>query len=88
MLGLNAAVVYDFDVDALQKLAADVGPTPAELGQVDDDANRAYWAPAKERGRFWLGVEDECNSRAGSRSSPVLPVGSARRSATASDRKG
>jgi hypothetical protein len=54
MLGLNAAAVYDFDVDALRPLAAEVGPTPAELGQVDDDANRAYWQAAKERGRFWL----------------------------------
>ena len=54
MLGLNVAVVYDFDVDALQKHADKVGPTPAELGQVDDEANRADWEPAKERGRFWL----------------------------------
>ena len=54
MLGLNAAAVYDFDVAALGKHADEVGPTPAELGQVDDAASRAEWAAAKEHGRFWL----------------------------------
>ncbi len=54
MLGLNAAEVYQFDVEALHARAEEIGPTPAELGQVDDEANRAAWQAAKERGRFWL----------------------------------
>jgi predicted TIM-barrel fold metal-dependent hydrolase len=53
MLGLSAAEVYGFDVDALRALADEVGPTPADLGQ-DDAANQAKWAEAKATGRFWL----------------------------------
>jgi hypothetical protein len=54
ILGLNAAEVYNFDVAALRPLADEVGPTPEELGQVDDEASRARWRSAEERGRFWL----------------------------------
>jgi predicted TIM-barrel fold metal-dependent hydrolase len=54
ILGLNAAEVYNFDLGVLGPLAEQIGPTPAQLGQVDDDANRTYWQPFKERGRFWL----------------------------------
>ena len=54
MLGLNAAEVYGFDVESLTELAAVVGPTPADLGQVDDEANRQQWAGAKASGRAWL----------------------------------
>ena len=54
MLGLNAAEIYQFDVDALRARAEEIGPTPTELGQVDDAANVAAWQHAKERGRFWL----------------------------------
>jgi predicted TIM-barrel fold metal-dependent hydrolase len=54
ILGLSAAKIYDFDLDALGKLAAKVGPTPEELGQVDDAANQAKWLPAKTVGRHWL----------------------------------
>ncbi|MFI5045898.1 MAG: amidohydrolase family protein [Acidimicrobiia bacterium] len=54
MLGLNAAEVYQFEVEALRARAEEIGPTPAELGQVDDEKNRASWQAAKERGRFWL----------------------------------
>ena len=99
MLGLNAADVYDFDV-GLGELAAEIGPTPEELGQVDDAANRAEWAAAAKGGRFWLtGMEVapapvreavatsarediEMKDWPGrSRSSPAVPVASARRSA-------
>ena len=44
MLGLNAAEVYGFDVDALRPLADRIGPTPAELGQ--DGADLAKWDDA------------------------------------------
>jgi hypothetical protein len=54
ILGLNAAEVYNFDLGVLGPLAEQIGPTPAQLGQVDDQANRTYWQPFKERGRFWL----------------------------------
>jgi predicted TIM-barrel fold metal-dependent hydrolase len=54
ILGLNAARVYDFDVKALTELARKIGPTPEDLGQLDDAANRAAWANAAHVGRFWL----------------------------------
>lgn len=54
ILGLNAAEVYGFDVAGLTELAHKVGPTPADLGQVDDEANRRQWADAEAAGRFWL----------------------------------
>jgi hypothetical protein len=53
MLGLAAAEVYNFDVDALTPLAARIGPTPAELGQ-DDAVSGPKWAVARETGRHWL----------------------------------
>ena len=31
MTSLNAAALYDFDVDLLQKIADDIGPTAAEI---------------------------------------------------------
>jgi hypothetical protein len=58
MLGLNAAAVYGFDVDALQPLVDRIGPTPDELGQHAGDDATAKWADAKRAGRPWLtGVE-------------------------------
>jgi len=54
ILGLNAARVYGFDVQALAGLARKIGPTPGDLGQVDDAASRARWANAATVGRFWL----------------------------------
>ena len=54
ILGYNAARVYGFDLDRLRDLADQIGPTPADLGQVDDRANQAKWQDAKSRGRFWL----------------------------------
>ena len=54
ILGLNAARVYGFDVQALTGLARKIGPTPGDLGQVDDAASRARWANAATVGRFWL----------------------------------
>ncbi|MGZ4728749.1 MAG: amidohydrolase family protein [Acidimicrobiales bacterium] len=56
ILGLNAAEVYGFDVDALTPLADRIGPSPAELGQLDDPS--AKWADAKRAGRPWItGIE-------------------------------
>ncbi|HLN16417.1 MAG TPA: amidohydrolase family protein [Acidimicrobiales bacterium] len=59
MLGLNAARVYDFDVEQLGPLADEIGPTPTDLGQVDDGANVVKWADAAARGRFWLHADGE-----------------------------
>ena len=56
ILGLNAAQVYGFDTDALAGLAARIGPSPEDLGQVGDPT--AKWAALKEAGRPWLtGIE-------------------------------
>lgn len=49
MLGANAAGVYGFDLDALGKLAGEIGPTVAEvatpLDAVPDDASSAAFEP-------------------------------------------
>ncbi len=56
ILGLNAAEVYGFDVDALAPLAQRIGPSPADLGQTEDPA--AKWEVLKEVGRPWItGIE-------------------------------
>jgi predicted TIM-barrel fold metal-dependent hydrolase len=52
ILGGNAAAFYGFDVDALRPLADRVGPTPEELGQVDQDL--AKWDALRDAGRPWL----------------------------------
>ena len=50
LLGLNAADLYDFDIDALAPLVAEHGPTVAELEEplteLPQDANRALLANA------------------------------------------
>ena len=50
LLGLNAADLYDFDIDALAPLVAEHGPTVAELeeplAELPQDANRALLANA------------------------------------------
>jgi hypothetical protein len=38
ILGLNAAEFYGFDVDALQPIADEIGPTTDDLGQTDPAA--------------------------------------------------
>jgi hypothetical protein len=53
MLGLAAAEVYGFDVDALAPLVQRIGPTPADLGQ-DDSVSFAKWESARAAGRHWL----------------------------------
>ncbi len=56
ILGLNAAEVYGFDVDALTPLAGRIGPSPEDLGQTGDPS--AKWAALKEAGRPWItGIE-------------------------------
>jgi predicted TIM-barrel fold metal-dependent hydrolase len=56
MLGLSAAEVYQFDVDGLRSLAGRIGPTPEDLGQVED--HTAKWQPLREAGRPWItGIE-------------------------------
>ncbi len=61
MLGLNAASVYGFDVDALRPVADRIGPTPADLGQ-DDAAATARWAEARLVGRHWLTGRDPADA--------------------------
>jgi hypothetical protein len=62
MLGLAAAEVFGFDLAALRPLADKIGPTPAELGQLDGDPTGAdlvtRWAGTKEVGRHWLTDHD------------------------------
>jgi hypothetical protein len=53
MLGLAAADVYGFDLDALTPLAQRIGPTPSDLGQ-DDAVSLAKWSDARAAGRHWL----------------------------------
>ena len=53
ILGLNAAEFYGFDVDALQPIADEIGPTPEDLGQTDPAAF-AKWDDLRAAGRHWL----------------------------------
>ena len=53
ILGLNAAEFYGFDVDALQPIADEIGPSPEELGQTDTAAF-AKWDDLRAAGRHWL----------------------------------
>ncbi|BBX60499.1 hypothetical protein MSHO_58440 [Mycobacterium shottsii] len=50
ILGLAAAEVYNFDLDALAPLAGRIGPTPADLGQ-DDAVSVPKWEAARQAGR-------------------------------------
>jgi hypothetical protein len=55
MLGLAAAEVFGFDVAKLAPLARRIGPTPADLGQPDDQAAvEASWERSRTAGRHWL----------------------------------
>ena len=62
MLGLSAAEIFGFDVDALAPLAHKIGPTPTDLGQLGEGRTaadlEARWAPVKEVGRHWLTGHD------------------------------
>jgi predicted TIM-barrel fold metal-dependent hydrolase len=62
MLGLNAAAIFGFDIDALTPLANKVGPTPTDLGQLGEGRTaadlEARWAPVKDVGRHWLTDHD------------------------------
>jgi len=62
MLGLAAAEIFGFDTEKLRPLAEKIGPTPAELGQLDGDPTGAdlvaKWAKTKEVGRHWLTGHD------------------------------
>jgi hypothetical protein len=53
MLGLNAAELYGFDVDALRPLADRIGPTTDELGQTADQDLRK-WDALRAAGRPWI----------------------------------
>ena len=53
MLGLTAATVYGFDIDALAPVAARIGPTPESLGQ--DPARRSD--PAERAAARWWKAE-------------------------------
>jgi predicted TIM-barrel fold metal-dependent hydrolase len=50
MLGLNAAEVYGFDLDALRPIAARIGPSPDTLGQ---DATRVSDPAVRGAARWW-----------------------------------
>jgi predicted TIM-barrel fold metal-dependent hydrolase len=52
ILGSNAAECYHFDTEALLPLAAQFGPTPAELGQTGNGLDK--WADLAAAGRPWL----------------------------------
>ena len=52
MLGVNAAEVYGFDVDALAPLVDRIGPTPDDLGQTGADLSK--WAALAEAARPWI----------------------------------
>ena len=57
MLGLNAADLYGFDVDALRPLADRIGPSTEELGQASS-TDLAKWDELRAAGRPWItGVE-------------------------------
>ncbi len=62
MLGLNAAEIFGFDLDALDPIAEKVGPTPTDLGQLADGRTaadlEARWAGVKAVGRHWLTGHD------------------------------
>jgi predicted TIM-barrel fold metal-dependent hydrolase len=56
ILGLNAAEMYGFDVEALRPLADRIGPTAVELGQTGEGL--AAWTGLEAAGRPWVtGVE-------------------------------
>jgi hypothetical protein len=50
MLGLTAAKVYGFDLDALAPIAAKIGPSPGVLNQ--DSSNRSD-PEARSNARWW-----------------------------------
>jgi predicted TIM-barrel fold metal-dependent hydrolase len=62
ILGLNAAEIFGFDVEALTPLAEKIGPTPEDLGQLGEGRTAAdltaKWAGVKEVGRHWLTGHD------------------------------
>lgn len=62
MIGLAAADVYGFDVDALKPLADKIGVTPESLGQTASDPEGAdlvaKWTEQREVGRHWLTGHD------------------------------
>ncbi len=53
ILGENQAEFYRFDLERLQPIADRIGPTPTELGQVDESVF-VKWEPLKRAGRPWL----------------------------------
>jgi len=56
VLGGNAAAVYNFDLSELQPLASRIGPSDADLGQVDAEAagELGKWTDLEAAGRPWL----------------------------------
>jgi predicted TIM-barrel fold metal-dependent hydrolase len=53
ILGLNAAAVYNFDLNALAPVVERIGPTPEDLGQGAED-NLDKWTDLAAAGRPWL----------------------------------
>ena len=62
MVGLAAAEVFGFDVEALRPLADKIGPTPQDLGQLAGSPDGSdlveKWARTKAVGRHWLTDHD------------------------------
>jgi len=56
ILGLSAAEVFNFDVEALAPLVERIGPTPAELGQTGSEHEESLekWADVRAAGRSWI----------------------------------
>jgi predicted TIM-barrel fold metal-dependent hydrolase len=52
MLGVNAAAVYNFDVDRLRPFADRIGPTPDDLGQTGAQLDK--WNELAAAGRPWI----------------------------------
>ena len=63
ILGLNAAEFYGFDVDALQPIADEIGPTPEDLGQTDAAGVRQVGRPARRRSPLAHRAARRCRSR-------------------------
>jgi hypothetical protein len=51
LLGLNAVRCYDLDLEALGRIAADIGPRPSELNQ---DLDLRTPPNAIREARFWF----------------------------------
>ena len=99
ILGLNAAEFYGFDVDALQPIADEIGPTAEDLGQTDPAGVRQVGRPAcrrsplDHRARGGAGravtctLAGQCSGRSRSSPAPGRASGAGSRSRSPSRRR-